>query len=170
MMLHELKKSTGREGSSKRVGRGNGSGRGNYCGKGLKGQKARAGGHRPAWFEGGQTPLHMRLPKLRGFKRYFKFLKHYEAVNLGHLEADTRIKTGTTINKALLVENGYLRKQSSLIKILGKGKLTKSLQFTDVEAVSASALKHIESAGGSVALNPVAPKPTKPVWNWKTKE
>lgn len=169
-MLHELSKSTGREGTTKRVGRGNGSGRGNYCGKGLKGQKARSDGHRPAWFEGGQTPLHMRLPKLRGFKRYFKFLKHYEAVNVGHLEVDERIKAGATIDKALLVQNGYLRKPTSFIKILGKGKLTKSLKFTDIDAVSASALKQIEAAGGNVALNPVAPKPVKPVRNGEDKK
>ena len=88
MMLHELKKSPGRTKSGKRVGRGDSSGAWNYCGKGMKGQKARAGGNVPAWFEGGQTPLHMRLPKLRWFKRYFKLLKYYEAVNTGALEAD----------------------------------------------------------------------------------
>ncbi len=161
-MLHELSKTPGNNGGTKRVGRGNGSGRGNYCGKGIKGQKARSGGHRPAWFEGGQTPLQMRLPKLRGFKRYFKFLKHYEAVNVGHLEADERIKAGATVDKALLVQAGYLRKKSSFIKILGRGKLTKSLNFTDVDAVSASALGQIEKAGGSVARNPETMQEPKP--------
>ena len=68
-----------------RVGRGNGSGHGTYSGKGLKGQKARAGGSIPAWFEGGQTPLHMRIPKLRGFKNRFKI--EYEVVNVGAIAA-----------------------------------------------------------------------------------
>ena len=152
MMIQDLKKSTGRTKAGKRVGRGDSSGAGNYCGKGMKGQKARAGGNVPAWFEGGQTPLHMRLPKLRWFKRYFKLLKFYEAVNVGHLEADERISAGATVDKALLTQLGYLRKPTSLVKILWTGELKKSLTFVWIDAVSATALKKIESAGGSVAL------------------
>lgn len=82
MQLHELKKSPGRHKPGKRVGRGNASGAGNYAGRGMAGQRSRAGGSIPAWFEGGQTPLYRRLPKLRGFKRYFKLLKDHEPVNV----------------------------------------------------------------------------------------
>lgn len=151
-MIHELTKSTGRTKSWKRVGRGDSSGAGNYCGKGMKGQKARAGGNVPAWFEGGQTPLHMRLPKLRWFKRYFKLLKYYEPVNVGHLEADDRIEASSKVTKEVLTELGYLRKPTSLVKILWTGTLTKKLSFEGIDALSATALKKIEEAGGSVAL------------------
>lgn len=72
MDLHNIKKSTGRTSKKLRRGRGDASGRGNYSTKGLKGQKARSGFSQKAYFEGGQTPLFMRLPKRRGFKRYFK--------------------------------------------------------------------------------------------------
>ena len=159
-MLHELKKSSGRTKAGKRLGRGDRSGAGNYCGRGMKGQKARAGGNVPAWFEGGQTPLHMRLPKLRGFKRYFKLLKFYEPINVGQLEADERVVVWATLDKTNLTKFGYLRKPTSLVKILGTGALKKSLSFTGIDAVSASALTKIEKAGGSVALLE-QPLPTK---------
>ena len=124
----------------------------------MKGQKARAGGNIPAWFEGGQTPLHMRLPKLRGFKRYFKLLKWYEPVNTGALEADERIKSGDTLNKVTLTEFGYIRKPTSLVKVLGKGDLKKKLSFDSIDAVSATALEKIEKAGGGVNLIQESPK------------
>lgn len=152
MMLHELKKSTGRNKPGKRVGRGDRSGAWNYCGRGMGGQNSRAGGRVPARFEGGQTPLHMRLPKLRWFKRYFKLLKFYEPINVGQLEADERIDGKTGLDKALLTQLGYLRKPTSLVKILGTGELKKSLTFKDIDAVSAAALEKIEKAGGSVIL------------------
>lgn len=152
MMIQDLKKSTGRTKAWKRVGRGDSSGAGNYCGRWMKGQWQRAGGNIPAWFEGGQTPLHMRLPKLRWFKRYFKLLKFYESVNVGHLEADERLAAWANVDKALLTQMGYLRKPTSLVKILWTGELKKSLSFVWIDAVSATALKKIESAWGSVAL------------------
>lgn len=152
MLLHELKKSTGRTKSGKRLGRGDRSGAGNYCGRGMKGQWARAWWGVPAWFEGGQTPLHMRLPKLRGFKRYFKLLKFYEPINVGSLEVDERIDEKKVLNKALLTEFGYLRKTTSLVKILGTGNLEKKLTFEGIDAVSATALKKIEAVGGEIKL------------------
>ncbi len=83
MKLHDLHPAPGSRKPARRVGRGHGSGRGKTAGRGTKGQKSRAGGNLPAWFEGGQTPLHRRIPKLRGFKNLFKV--QYEVVNLGDI-------------------------------------------------------------------------------------
>lgn len=149
MQLHELKKSPGRHKPWKRVGRGNASGAGNYSGKGIKGQKSRAGGSIPAWFEGGQTPLYRRLPKLRWFKRYFKLLNDHEPVNVWSLDTDERIKSGDTITKETLVQYSYIRKASSFVKILGTWDLGKKLTFDGMDAISASALSKVESAGWS---------------------
>lgn len=153
-MLHELTKSPGRSKPGKRVGRGNANGAGNYCGRGLGGQNSRAGGWVPAWFEGGQTPLYRRLPKLRWFKRYFKLLKHIEPINLGLLEADERIKSWDTINKELLTQYGYIRKVTSGVKILWNGDLKKKLTFDGLDAISASALTKVEAAWGSFSGAP----------------
>ena len=83
MKLHDLKPAPGSRKKRRRVGRGIAAGQGKTAGRGTKGQKARAGGTIPAWFEGGQTPLHQRLPKLRGFKNAFRI--EYEVVNLGDI-------------------------------------------------------------------------------------
>src|SRR5206468_11999217 len=83
MKLHELRPADGAHTAKRRVGRGIAAGQGKTAGRGTKGQKARAGGSIPAWFEGGQTPLHQRIPKLRGFKNPFKV--EYEVVNLGDI-------------------------------------------------------------------------------------
>lgn len=152
MMLHEIQKSSGRTSPGKRLWRGNSSGAWNYCGRWIKGQKSRSWGNVPAWFEGWQTPLHMRLPKLRWFKRYFKLLKYYEPINTWTLEQDERIEDGATLDKTTLVSLGYLRKVTSLTKILGTWKLHKRLIFEWIDAVSASALSKIESAWWSVVL------------------
>jgi large subunit ribosomal protein L15 len=74
----------------------------------------------PAWFEGGQTPLTQRLPKLRGFKRFYKLVKRYTPVNLGKLQEDDRVQEGMTINKEVLVNLGYIKKPTELVKILAK--------------------------------------------------
>ena len=81
MKLHDLRPPAGSHTARTRVGRGIAAGKGKTAGRGTKGQKARAGGSIPPWFEGGQTPLHMRIPKLRGFKNPFKI--DYEVVNVG---------------------------------------------------------------------------------------
>ena len=85
MKLHDLRPADGSRQPRTRVGRGIAAGKGKTAGRGTKGQKARAGGSIPPWFEGGQTPLHMRIPKLRGFKNRFKI--EYEVVNVGAIGA-----------------------------------------------------------------------------------
>lgn len=104
MLVHELQKSRGLQTKGKRLGRGNSSGKGNYSGKGLKGQKARTGGGVPLRFEGGQTPLFMRLPKYRGFKRPTSLQKNQVGLALKRLDRDTRIADGAELSKDLLME------------------------------------------------------------------
>ena len=89
MKLHDLRPAEGSRKERTRVGRGIAAGKGKTAGRGTKGQKARAGGGIPPWFEGGQTPLHMRIPKLRGFKNRFKV--EYEVVNVGAIDAAVQI-------------------------------------------------------------------------------
>jgi large subunit ribosomal protein L15 len=117
---------------------------GKTAGKGTKGQLARSGPGLPAWFEGGQTPLHMRLPKLRGFKppRAVK----YVAVNVGQL---TGYAEGGTVTPELLKARGLRVDQP--VKILGDGTLAQPLEV-HAHAVSATARKAIEAAGGKIVL------------------
>jgi len=151
MLQHEIKKSKGIVKKAKRVGRGNASGKWNYSTRGLKGQLARSGGGMPAWFEGGQTPLSMRLPKLRGFKRYYKLVKRYQIVNLGDLQAKEAIEEGQEITKEVLKQVGLIKKADELVKILGDGKeFKKKLIFVGIDAFSKSAQKAIEKAWGEI--------------------
>ena len=104
MKLHDLRPADGSRQPRTRVGRGIAAGKGKTAGRGTKGQKARAGGSIPPWFEGGQTPLHMRIPKLRGFKNRFKI--EYEVVNVGAIgalaeRADGRPVAGDVTDRAL---------------------------------------------------------------------
>ena len=148
-MLNELKRPAGSRRKSIQIGRGNGSGRGNYSTRGLKGQKARTWFSQKPGFEGGQTPLHMRLPKARWFKRYFKLINHVTPINIGVLNADERVKANDTLTPEVLYTLGY-GKIGTSFKILGTGELSKSLTFEGF-AVSQSAKSLIEKAGGSVA-------------------
>lgn len=148
-MLNELKRPAGSKRKSIQIGRGNGSGRGNYSTRGLKWQKARTGFSQKPGFEGGQTPLHMRLPKARGFKRYFKLINHVSPINVGVLNADDRIKTNDTLTAEVLYTLGY-GKIGTSFKVLGTGELSKSLNFEGL-AISQGAKSLIEKAGGSVA-------------------
>lgn len=148
-MLHELRRPEGLKRKSIQIGRGNGTGRGNYSTRGLKGQKARTGFSQQPGFEGGQTPLHMRLPKSRGFKRYFKLINKVSPINLGRLNIDDRIKDNDVITPEVLYTLGYAKVGSSL-KILGTGEVTKKLTFEWI-AYSGSAKELIEKAGGSIA-------------------
>jgi large subunit ribosomal protein L15 len=135
------------EGANKRkriIGRGQGSGRGTTAGKGNKGQKARSGGKTYVGFEGGQMPLYRRLAR-RGFSNY-PFKKVFQVINLGEIEK--RYDEGETVNTATLTGKGLIKKAEP-VKILGKGELTKKLNFK-VGAVSASAKEKIEKAGGVV--------------------
>ncbi len=131
-------------------GRGDSSGRGNYSGRGLKGQGSRTGTSMRSSFEGGQTPLVQRLPKLRGFKRHFKLLTVYQPVNTSALEADVRIETGSVVTFDNLVLRGYAHKNDK-VKILGNGDLTKKLTFSGIHKFSATAEAKITEAGGSIA-------------------
>lgn len=143
-MLHTLKPSRGSRKAKKRLGRGNAGKGGTTAGKGTKGQKARSGGWKGGSFEGGQTPLLLRLPKAGGFRNPTRV--EYEIVNLRDLE---RLPEGSYDIAALrehrLVHGGRP------VKILGMGKVTKRLELT-VDAVSAGAKEAIEKAGGKITL------------------
>ena len=167
MKLHDLKPAPGSRKAKRRVGRGIAAGQGKTAGRGTKGQKARAGGTIPAWFEGGQTPLHQRLPKLRGFKNKFKI--EYEVVNigdiarlveLGELEggempgAKASKKGGAapiTVNQEILRAAGLVRRLDRPMKVLGAGDLSTAL-FVVADAFSASARTKIEGSGGTVSV------------------
>jgi len=169
MKLHDLRPADGSRKERTRVGRGIAAGKGKTAGRGTKGQKARAGGSIPPWFEGGQTPLHMRIPKLRGFKNRFKI--EYEVVNVGAIGAladrgafefeDTKksAKAGPiTVNQDILRAVGLVRTLNKPLKILGAGELTVPL-FVVADAFTASARSKIEAAGGSVNVLEVPSSP-----------
>ena len=144
MELNNLKPKKGSRHAKKRVGRGPGSGHGKTAGRGEKGQKSRSGYSRMLGFEGGQMPLHRRLPK-RGFTNIFK--KNFAVVNLSDLE---RFDNGTTVDEASLRAVGLVKGgRHAGVKILGTGKLTKKLTVIATK-FSESAKKHIEQAGGTV--------------------
>jgi large subunit ribosomal protein L15 len=161
MKLHDLRPPDGSNTARTRVGRGIAAGKGKTAGRGTKGQKARAGGSIPPWFEGGQTPLHMRIPKLRGFKNRAKI--HYEVVNVGDIaarieagafaEAGTAPKKGEqlTINADILRAVGLVRNVKKPLKILGNGELASAL-FVVADAFTKSATAKIEAAGGVTTI------------------
>ena len=141
--LHDLSPSQGSHRNRKRVGRGMGSGLGKTAGRGQKGQKARSGGKVSPHFEGGQMPLHRRIPK-RGFTNINRV--EYQVVNLRDLEALDGAVTVASLKAAGLI--GNVRKP---VKVLGQGELTKALSV-EAHAFSKSAKEKIEAAGGSVAV------------------
>ena len=172
MKLHDLRPADGSRRPRTRVGRGIAAGKGKTAGRGTKGQKSRAGSSIPAWFEGGQTPIHVRVPKLRGFRNRFKVA--YQVVNIGRvaeyagagrfgLEAEaaeteaTRAKARSkstapvTVNPALLASAGLVRSDSRPVKILGEGDVEIAL-FVVADAITQSARRKIEGAGGYVQL------------------
>jgi large subunit ribosomal protein L15 len=150
--LSNLKPAQARK-DRKRVGRGLGSGKGRYSGRGIKGQKARSGSAKMApGFEGGQMPLDMRAPKLRGNTSadampIGPFRTYSQPVNLRDLERV--FESGDTVTVETLVEKGLLKNTKTDVKILGTGELTKKLAVT-AHAFSAGAREKIEAAGGSV--------------------
>jgi len=170
MKLHDLRPADGSHAARTRVGRGIAAGKGKTAGRGTKGQKARAGGSIPPWFEGGQTPLHMRIPKLRGFKNRGKV--DYEIVNVGDIGAradagafagaGTAPKKGEplTINADILRAVGLVRDVRKPLKVLGGGDLSAAL-FVVADAFTKSATQKIEAAGGSVNVLEV-PTKTRP--------
>lgn len=145
MNLHTLSPNKGAKHRVKRLGCGESSGHGKTSGKGNKGQKARSGGTVRVGFEGGQMPLHRRLPK-RGFNNFDYKIKVF-GVNLATLEQN--FNAGDTINEETLRKLGLVNGRWDAIKILGTGEITKSLTIEGA-AVSASAKEKIEKAGGSV--------------------
>lgn len=144
MNLSDLKPPVGQKHSKKRVGRGMGSGLGKTSGRGHKGARAVSGYSIMRGFEGGQMPLHRRLPK-RGFTNIFK--KHYAIVNLGRLDA----LEGDTFNPDRLMELGAVRKLEDGVKVLASGELKRAIHVT-AHLFSKSAVEKIEAAGGTAKL------------------
>jgi large subunit ribosomal protein L15 len=154
MKQNSLKPTPGSKHSKKRVGRGGHTG--TYSGRAMKGQKARTVGGVRVGFEGGQTPLLRRMPKLKGFRNPNKV--YYFPINVGTLEKI--FDEGAKIDAKALVEKGVLKKEQPL-KLLGNGDLNKKLEIT-VDLASASATKKVEKAGGKLTiLKAKAEKPAK---------
>ena len=141
LKIHNLRPAPGAKTAKTRVGRGEAS-KGKTAGRGTKGTKARY--QVPERFEGGQMPLHMRLPKLKGFKNPYKI--EFQGVNLDKIAA--LYPEGGEVTVADLVAKGAVRK-NSLVKVLGQGEISVALQVT-VDAVSGSAKEKITAAGGTV--------------------
>ncbi len=142
MELNNLKPKKGSRHAKKRVGRGPGSGHGKTASRGEKGQKSRSGFSRMLGFEGGQMPLHRRLPK-RGFTNIFK--KDFAVVNVSDLE---RFDNGASVDEAALRHAGLVKGQHDGVKILGDGTLSKKLMVSATK-FSKSAREIIEKAGGT---------------------
>lgn len=149
LTTHTLKPTTGSRNKSKRVGRGNGSGKGTFSGRGMNGQNCRSGGGVPDWFEGGQTPLFRRMPKLKGFSNA-KFKTHYNVINLSDVEFAIT-KGAKEITHASLLETWVITKKSLGVKLLGNGELKSKINIS-VDAASASAIAAVEKAGGTLTL------------------
>ncbi len=159
MKLNEIKDNQGARKSRMRVGRGIGSGKGKTSGRGVKGQKSREGVS-IAGFEGGQMPLHMRIPK-RGFNNIFA--KDYAEVNLGMIQKVIDaggLDAKATIDHATLKAAGLARGGKDGVRLLAKGAITSKLTFV-VAGVSAGAKAAVEAAGGSVEVIHVVPAAEK---------
>jgi large subunit ribosomal protein L15 len=145
MDLSNLKPPKGAKHSKKRVGRGQGSGQGVQSGRGHKGAKSRSGFTHKRGFEGGQMPLHRRVPK-RGFNNIFR--KEYDVVNLDTLEE--RFEAGVHVTVELLRERGLVSR-TGLVKVLGRGEITKALTI-HAHKFSGTASEKIAAAGGTVEV------------------
>jgi len=163
MKIHDLHPAPGSVTRKTRVGRGIAAGKGKTAGRGTKGQKSRAGASIPAWFEGGQTPLHIRIPKLRGFRNINDI--QYEVVNVGAISA--AIETGklevqkgapVTVNADTLKQAGLVRRDRLPLKILGMGEVTTTL-FVLADAFTKSAREKIEAAGGTAQVIEIPSEP-----------
>jgi large subunit ribosomal protein L15 len=146
MKLHDLQPATGSHTPARRVGRGHGSGKGKTAGRGTKGQKSRAGGSIPPWFEGGQTPIHIRTPKLHGFRNRGRVA--YAAVNVGRL---VEAEAGTLITPDVLAHGGLVRRSKTRalpVKILGAGDAPKGVTI-HAHAFSRAALDKLAAAGST---------------------
>jgi large subunit ribosomal protein L15 len=143
MKLHELKPAKGSIKARKRLGRGVGSGTGKTAGRGTKGHNSRSGGGVRPGYEGGQMPLHRRLPK-SGFTNIFK--KQMAVINIRDLE---RFDAGDVVDEAALVKTGLVKGRRDGIKLLGQGEINNALTVK-INAISRSAKEKIEAVGGSV--------------------
>ncbi len=155
MKLNELSDNPGATKARKRIGRGIGSGKGKTAGQGHKGQKARSGVAIKG-FEGGQMPLHRRLPK-RGFNNIFAL--NYKVVNLGRLQGAIdagRLDAGKPVDAAALKAAGIVKSAPDGIRLLAKGELKSKINIT-VAGASKAAVEAVEKAGGSVTLVAKAP-------------
>ncbi|HUC66082.1 MAG TPA: 50S ribosomal protein L15 [Stellaceae bacterium] len=156
MKLNEIRDNKGAHYRAKRVGRGIGSGKGKTSARGGKGQTARTGVALNG-FEGGQTPLHRRLPK-RGFN-HKAFRPKFHVVNLGRLQVALeagRLKPDVTVNGAALVEAGLLRRVGDGVRLLAKGELKTALTI-EVVGASKAAVEAVEKLGGKVVLTGAKP-------------
>ena len=162
MKLHDLHPAPGSRKPARRVGRGHGSGRGKTAGRGTKGQKSRAGGNLPAWFEGGQTPFHIRTPKLHGFKNRFRV--EYAPINLARLGD---LDKGTLVTPDVLAHDGLIADTKKPVKILGVGDAPKGVTV-HAHAFSKSALDKLTAAGSTTQLlswpdnAPIDERPARP--------
>jgi large subunit ribosomal protein L15 len=163
MKIHDLHPAEGSVTKRTRVGRGIAAGKGKTAGRGTKGQRSRAGASIPAWFEGGQTPLHIRIPKLRGFRNINDI--EYEVVNVGAIGAAVdagrlEVQKGApvTVNADTLKQAGLVRRDRRPLKILGSGEVTVKL-FVLADAFTKSAREKIEAAGGTAQVIEIPSSP-----------
>ena len=164
MKLHDLRPAEGSHTASTRVGRGIAAGKGKTAGRGTKGQKARAGGTIPPWFEGGQTPASQRIPKLRGFKRRFRL--EYAVVNVGSINevaaaggfGEPTANAPVAVNPELLLAAGLLGSLRRPVKVLGQGEVDRRL-FVVADAFTRSAAAKIEAAGGTAQVIEISDEP-----------
>ena len=154
MNLSNLRPPKGQKQKKQRIGQGMGSGRGKYSGRGAKGAKSISGYSKMRGFEGGQMPLHRRLPK-RGFTNIFH--KEYAIINVGVLEK----LAGDSFTPDSLVATGTIKKLNAGLKILGSGELTRKISVS-AHVYSKSALDKIQKAGGSAKVLPGRILPDKP--------
>lgn len=147
LKLHTIKPNPGAKHRKKRLGSGESSGLGKTCGKGNKGQKARSGGTIRPGFEGGQMPLHRRLPK-KGFNNT-RFQDTIIAVNISQI--NSFFNEGDTVDENTLRSVGLVQGECDAVKLLGNGELTKKLNVT-VDFVSASARDKVAQAGGQLTV------------------
>ena len=145
MKLHELSPASGSRQTRKRLGRGVGTGQGKTAGRGTKGQGSRSGGGVRPGYEGGQMPIHRRLPK-RGFTNIFK--KQVAIINVKDLN---RFESGSDIDEVTLVKQGLVKGRYDAIKLLGQGEIDRPVQIK-VHAASKSAQAKITAAGGTVEV------------------
>jgi large subunit ribosomal protein L15 len=163
MKIHDLHPAPGSVTRRTRVGRGIAAGKGKTAGRGTKGQKSRAGASIPAWFEGGQTPLHIRIPKLHGFRNINDI--EYEVVNVGTISAAVEagklhVEKGSpvTVNADTLKAAGLVRRDRLPLRILGNGDVTVKL-FVLADGFTRSARAKIEAAGGTAQVIEIPSSP-----------